>query len=166
MFTESDFLFTETARRRPKKSSSRWIHLRKCSRGPETWWRVFSSGCILTSSSSDYLFTESDFLFTKTPEGGQKISFDHWFHVRVQTLARSDGITQIRLILDPFGMISDLMFTDHDFMFTRPERVPPDVWVIGSVQEWSVAALGRRRPAAVVSEVHISCWSQSAHFSN
>ena len=96
---------------------------------------MFSSGCILTRSSSDYLFTESDFLFTKTPEGDQKISFDHWFHVRVQTLARSDGITQIRLILEPFGMISDLMFTDHDFMFTRPERVPPEVWVIGSVQE-------------------------------
>ena len=75
------------------------------------------------------------FCLQKTPEGDQEISFDHWFHVRVQTLARSDGITQIQLIPHPFGMISDLLFTDLDFMFTRPERVPPEVWVIGSVQE-------------------------------
>ena len=44
-----------------------------CSRDLETWDIRFLSSCILRSASSDYLFTESDFLFTKPPEGIRKI---------------------------------------------------------------------------------------------
>ena len=143
LFTESDFLFTKTARRWPKNRS---VTGSICKRILATWrldGGVFPSGCIhnVIRSPSDYLFTKPDFLFTKNARRRPKNRsitgpMPESVPRHVVMVSRSFGC-----ISQPFGTIPDLLFTGSDFLFTRPKQAPPELWVIRSVQEWSLAAL-------------------------